>query len=442
MATESLAGFLLGTARRLSQPKSLIPVSPETLYHRVWDEVTRRIVDPSWLPCDWNQWRHRFDGRIRTDEQAVQRANEMLASIQDWNTYLTSAEEVRREMTVSGIGMTCAFKRGADRNYIMHRDGGPMPDTDADGHPIITVTEGGPAWKAGMRTGDTIARVDGVETAGCSYRWLSSRVTGRKGTYATILLGKSELGIWTPLFIPRMPLAEAPSVTTDQIDGVGYIKLLNFTSESQEALERVLQELHGVDSIIVDLRENNGGYHSPAIAMTSMFLKEGTIVRTEERIAGDANSPQYVTKTTWLTKDQLLVQTARHDTPPSVTRGRRTPFMVAGKRIFVLINDNSASCAELFAGALKDNGAAILIGIPSAGKGTGQFPLEMPNGTRLEISVDRYFTPSGVWPGDGGNRVSPGIAPNVVVEPRASVFVVGSVADNQLATAYELALQG
>jgi carboxyl-terminal processing protease len=421
----------------LAQPRSLIPASPQTLYHLVWQEVSRRIVDPSWLPTDWDCWLHKFDGRICNTDQAVERANEMLRSVKDWHTYMMNADEVHKEAQgLAGIGMTCGFKRDADRNLIIHADGGPVPQTDVDSHPIIRITPHGPAWRAGLRTGDTIVRVDGVSTIGCSYRWLWQHITGKRGSHVALLLGTSGLGLNFPVFVPREPLQEAPTAEATVLDsGIGYINLREFSKDSQRQMEEALRQLRSASGLIVDLRNNIGGAHKPAVAISSMFVEQGVLVRTEERIPGDPKNPLYLRKETFVCGDTLVVASTSPGATLTHSRSSRTPFLVAGKRVVVLIHGDAVSCAELFAGAVKDNGAATLIGTNTAGKGIGQLPLEMANGTRLDITVDRYFTPKGTWPGDGGIRVATGISPNIVVEPVKSVFDIGSADDNQLAAA-------
>jgi carboxyl-terminal processing protease len=437
LLSEDLAGLLTGVARKLAQPRSLIPVSPEKLYHMVWQEVSRRIVDPDWLPADWEQWLHKFDGRIRTTEQAVERANEMLRSVKDWYTYLSGPEQVRRELQgLAGIGMTCGYQLDHARNFVLHADGSPLLQPDEGGHPIVRVNPRGAGFSAGLRTGDTIIRVDGVSTAGCSGRWLWQHITGKKGSYVSLLLGKSGMGLTVPLFIQRQPLAQARSAEARVVaTGIGYINLREFSPDSQGQMEEALWQLKDVSALILDLRENIGGVHSAAIAISSMFIEKGLLVATEERIAGDPASQQYVRKETLLFDDNLVVRSYVNGGAPTVSRSSRRPWLVRGKHVVVLINGDAISCAELFAGAVKDNGAATLIGTSTAGKGIGQLPLEMPNGACLEITVDRYFTPSGRWPGDGGNRVANGVTPNIEVEPDKAVFDIGSAEDNQLSAA-------
>lgn len=111
--------------------------------------------------------------------------------------------------------------------------------------------------------------------------------------------------------------------------------------------------------------------------------------------------------------------------------------MSGGKEIVILVNGHSASAAEMFTGALKDNGRAVVVGEQTFGKGIGQMIIPFPNGTMLGVTTLRYFTPSGTWLGDGSSQHH-GITPDHVVKQETKVLRPGSETDNQLKFALEL----
>ena len=150
--------------------------------------------------------------------------------------------------------------------------------------------------------------------------------------------------------------------------------------------------------------------------ITSLFLETGKIVAIRHRLPGDPCSPIYHTTNFNLSATAIELE-GRSSSPLSSMQQNtvpRLPYMAGGKQLVVLVNEASASAAELMAGALKDNRAATVIGTPTYGKGTGQSLITLKGGAQLAITTLQYFTPSGLCPGDG-NGAGPGIVPDIVV---------------------------
>ncbi|MCC7529594.1 MAG: hypothetical protein IT342_13805 [Candidatus Melainabacteria bacterium] len=199
--------------------------------------------------------------------------------------------------------------------------------------------------------------------------------------------------------------------------GIGYLKIRQFGGEetADQAL-KALAELKQTTAIVVDLRDNPGGQLGTAMQITSLFLESGKIATVKQRIPGDPHSPIYHTMDFNLSASAIELDGRTAETLSLSHRDSkpRLPYMAGGKQLAVLVNEASASASELMAGALKDNRAATIIGAPTYGKGTGQSVITLNRGAQLRITTMKYFTPSGLCPGDG-NGSGPGITPDIEV---------------------------
>ncbi|RKX98621.1 MAG: hypothetical protein DRP54_08095 [Spirochaetes bacterium] len=151
-------------------------------------------------------------------------------------------------------------------------------------------------------------------------------------------------------------------------DHIGYIRISQFSENTPEALKKQYMDLYnkGMDSVIIDLRNNPGGLLSSVVQIADLFLDNGTIVSTKGR-----NPSQ----------DQVF--TAHKE------------LLLPELPMIVLVNEGSASASEIFAGAMKDNKRAIIVGEKTFGKGSVQTVRELPNGAGIRITTALYFTPSG-----------------------------------------------
>ncbi len=441
VVTTTLIGVM---ALALFLGSRLFVATPHQLYHRAWETVGQHIYDPATLG-DWKQWEHKFDDRIKTSEDAVKYANEMLKSIKDRYTYMLSpdqvaAEQRRSEGNFVGIGIVFDIKVDpATQEPVLDAKGNPQPNTDSKGYPVIRqVMDGSPAKTAGLKAGDSIATIDGTNTAGKTLEELVKLLRNKEGT--SVDLGVMRGATKLPNAVITRAAISTPAVTWKLLPGnIGYIRLHGFDQlDAIDEMKDAMTQLAGASSIIFDLRDNPGGYVHNAIGITSLFIKEGTVVQIKTRVPGDPANPQYDTETVRLETNAIVRETQRSNAKGTkVSRDTRVPYMLNGRPLVVLVNGHSASASEMTAGALKDHGF-ILIGEKTFGKGIGQAVLPMPNGTRLHVTSLRYLTPSGYWPGDGGNSVSNGIKPNVEVKPQGKNIEPGSERDNQLKSAIEL----
>ena len=232
---------------------------------------------------------------------------------------------------------------------------------------VITPLVGTPAEAAGILPGDQIIRIDGDSTEGITLSEASYRIRGENGTEVVLTI-LHEDGEVVDIPIIRDTIVIDP-VETDRLDEgtIGYIRLLRFeeedsTTQIDEAIASL--DLESLTGLILDLRNNGGGYMPAAIDIASRFVDEGIVLQTSDRLSGDRRY--------W-------------------SRGNR----VANVPLVVLINRGTASAAEILAGAIRDNDMGILIGEQSFGKGVYQQLIDFEDGSALKVTIGEYYTPSG-----------------------------------------------
>lgn len=236
---------------------------------------------------------------------------------------------------------------------------------------VQNVVANGPAERAGILAGDKIVTVDGQKFVGkeVTAEEAQHRLKGEKGTkvkIGVVRYGSSKVLEYT---ITRDEIKTKSISATYMIDdNTGYIKVKNFGETTYPELILSLAELsqQNFKNLIIDLRDNTGGYLESAVQMANEFLPSNSlIVYTEGR-----KSPR---------KDYKSDGRGSYQNIPLV----------------VLINENSASASEIFAGAMQDNDRAQIVGIRSFGKGLVQQPIGFNDGSMIRLTVARYYTPSG-----------------------------------------------
>ncbi len=413
--------------------------TPQNLYHRFWQAAPAFIYDPGEMK-DWDQWKHKYDAQIKTDEDAVKFANEMVGSLKDPFTRVHSAEEaaaMKQEATGSfaGIGIGLGYKADADDKPVLDAAGEVLAKTNADGYPVIDkVFDDGPAAKAGIQLGDAIKSANGVELKDKTLKDVVAQLKGKPGTSLRLVIESK--GVERAVDVTR-GVIKTPSVITKTFGDVGYVQLTGFEQNDTIAQMRAaLVKLQSSKSLIVDLRGNPGGRVDICIDLVGMFIEEGDVVSIRNRVpfGGYSKTSYHYTKT-GLTVSELDEDTGKVTTETA----QREAYLVGGKSVIILVNGHSASASEMFTGALKDNNRVTVVGQQTFGKGIGQMMLPMPNGTVLRVTTLRYFTPNGTWLGDGSSKHH-GLAPHHEVVPGTG-FKPMTESDNQLDFALKL-LQG
>ena len=237
---------------------------------------------------------------------------------------------------------------------------------------IISPIDASPAARAGIRAGDKIVAVDGQAVEGAALADSVARIRGAPGTVVHLSVGRQSAA--TPLeFAIERAIVSVHSVRYELLEpGYGYLRISQFSEttgpdvgEALGALQKLAAgRLHG---IVLDLRNNPGGVLDAAVEVSDAFLERGIIVTAEGR------APEAT----------FRMDAAAGD-------------LAHGARIAVLVNQGSASAAEIVAGALHDNGRATLFGRKTFGKGSVQTVLPLADGQALKLTTSRYFTPSGV----------------------------------------------
>ncbi|MEP7313916.1 MAG: S41 family peptidase [Pseudomonadota bacterium] len=242
--------------------------------------------------------------------------------------------------------------------------------TGERGVEVLRPIEGAPAAVAGMRAGDVIIGIDGVDVTKEDVDQTIARLRGRAGT--TVRINVRREGVATPLaFNLRRTQVEVHSVSSQMLEpGYGYLRIVQFSETTSADVRSALADLQltarELKGLVIDLRNNPGGLLDSAVEIADDFLESGNIVSAEGR-SSDARF--------------------RMDA--------RAGDLLKGAPITVLVNGGSASAAEILAGALRDNRRATLIGRKTYGKGSVQTVMPLSEGRALKITTSRYFTPSG-----------------------------------------------
>ena len=234
---------------------------------------------------------------------------------------------------------------------------------------VVSPIEGTPAYKAGIKAGDKIIKVEDKPTQDMTLMEAVKSIRGPKGSKVNLSIMREGIEKLLEFSITRdvIPLISVKhNLLTPEI---GYLRISNFQSNTTKDLELALKDIENgreLNGLILDLRNNPGGLLSQAIEVSDLFLDSGLIVSTQGR-----------------DKSQNIKATAHKN-----EKNRSYP-------IIVLINGGSASAAEIVAGALQDNKKALVLGTRSFGKGSVQTILPLSDGSGLRLTTARYYTPSG-----------------------------------------------
>ena len=305
----------------------------------------------------------RFIGDAEFSEILDGAASGMISGIGDqWSSYI-SADELaayndNRSNSYVGIGITVSKNVG---EYMY----------------ISEVNPTGGAYNAGMLPGDYVKSVEGIDILDMELESVTELIKGEEGTKVDITIIRDGKDI--NVSVERLRVVEA-SIEYEMIGNVGYIRILNFydntAADFKSAVETVIAE--GAAGLVFDVRYNGGGYLRELYQMLDYVLPEGVIFRTEDREGNEYTEES----------DASCV-----DMP-----------------IAVLINDMSISAAEYFAAVISEYNWGTLVGINTLGKGYSQELIYLSDGSAVNLSTRRYFTPNGIC------LAGVGLTPDIVVE--------------------------
>lgn len=251
---------------------------------------------------------------------------------------------------------------------------------------VVSPIKGSPADKAGVMAGDRVIEIDGKSADSLSVDQAVKMIRGEKGTSVTITFYRDSIKETIERTLVR-DIITAPTIETEQKDGVFIIRLFSFTAQSSRLFRDALREFSksNTTKLIVDLRGNPGGYLGEAWDIASWFVPAGETIVTEDF---GKNGEEQVFR----------------------SKGYGLSSIKRGLKTVVLVNQGSASASEIVAGALKVNGNAKLVGETTFGKGSVQELVQITPNTSLKVTIAKWLTP------DGHNLSEGGLVPDYEVK--------------------------
>ena len=343
------------------------------LFGEVLDKINKEYVD-----------------EIDQSESMDSAINGLLQSLDPYSAYMSP--EIFKEMKTEtsgefgGLGIEVSMESGVVKVIS------PIDDT--------------PASRAGIKSGDYIVKIDGIQVQGKSLTEAVELMRGLVGTEIELTIRRRGEKKALTFVIVRETI-EIQSVKSELLEkNIGYLRLTSFNENSAEQIEKKIRKLEknkDISAYILDLRNNPGGLLSQAIKISDFFLNNGEIVSTKSR--------KKIENRKWFAKKGDLTN---------------------GKTLIVLINYGSASASEIVAGALQDQKRAILLGENSYGKGSVQSIIPLKNKGAIRLTVAKYYLPSGKSISDVG------VSPDIEVSEQSENFKIKTETDNQLNYAIKL----
>ena len=280
-----------------------------------------------------------------------------------WSYYLTAEEkssyDEQMQNAYVGIGVTITAQK------------------ELGGMRIEAVTADGPAKEAGLLTGDIITEVEGEKTLDLGMTGTRTKVRGEEGTFVTLTILRGEESF--PVSVERRSI-QTPVATYEMLDGqIGYIKIANFDTRCAEETNAAMDELIAQDAkaLIFDVRNNGGGYKNELVKVLDKILPEGILFQSEDY--------------------QGSKQIDRSDAD------------CIDLPMAVLVNQDSYSAAEFFAAAIQEYDWGTVVGTKTVGKGNFQTAFTLSDGSMLNLSIGKYYTPQ------GRSLTDTGITPDVEI---------------------------
>lgn len=264
---------------------------------------------------------------------------------------------------------------------------------------VIAPLPDSPAEAAGLRAQDMILAVDGKDATEFEFGELINAIRGPEGTSVTLSVMREGFDEPRDFTITRKTITITSTTYTQRPDGIAYIELTQFSESATDEMTTIAEQVVAANAkgIILDLRNNPGGFLDSAVEVASLFVDQNPIV-SEEKKGGEQE-----------------------------TYNRVGDATLKGIPLVVLVNGGSASASEIVAGAIQDREAGQLVGTKTFGKGSVQEVEELPGGSILRLTIAKWLTPS------GREINGTGIEPDVVVEGEAT-----AESDPQLDKAVEI----
>ncbi len=385
------AGLLAGWSGLLPNPISRQPAGVEGTFKPFWEAW--HLVDDYYVDRQAVNARHMTDGAI----------SGMLDSLGDTGhtTYLTPDEAHRMDEDIKGQMVGIGIRLG-------ERQGRPT---------VVAVLPDTPAQKGGVRPGNVLLQVDGKDIKDRSPSQIVALVTGPANTEVKLTVSRTGESQPVTLTLTRAQI-QVPDVSWHMLQGrpMAHLAILQFGEKADAQLREALEQApkEGARGLVIDVRLNPGGLKNQAVAVSSEFLKDGNVF-----IEQDASGKR---------------------TPVAVKAGGVAPDIP----IVVLIDEGTASSAEIFAGAIQDHGRGRLVGTKTFGTGTVLQPFELSDHSAVLLAVAEWLTPNGrrIWHEGIKPDVSVPLPPGALILPdesgRMSQAELDKSSDKQLIKAIEL----
>ncbi len=337
-------------------------IAPERLYINAWRTAKLEYADNTMNNQDWNRWRNRYHGKIKNMDDANIAISTMLYSLNDIYTRFLQSNSYKRQKVIMESKIT-----GLGLNFNK---------TD-DGIIVNNIIKNSPAEAEELMPGDKIIKINDKYVMLMSDEDIQKCIEAKKGENVTLVIKRG----WT-ILTKTLKAEDVPIETMEYRitkDNIGIIKLSNVMGEKAlEDFQTVLDKTQETKGIIIDLRNNYGGILANAVQMADLMIKDGLIVNIKSR--GKIKYKLYA------------------DEDASFEE----------KPIVILVNNKTASAAEILAGALKYNLKAVLMGENTYGKNAIQHVIPLANRTGLIITSEKYILP------DGQDINNKGIIPDYV----------------------------
>lgn len=313
----------------------------------------------------YDKLRADYDGELNADDILSGIKHGLAEAAGDpYTTYFTADENEEFNGDVNGTFVGIGAELSTENNLVI----------------IATPLAGFPAEKAGVKARDIILKIDGEDATQLSVADAVKKIRGEKGTTVKLTLLRDKQQIEVEIVRDTITI---PSVNSKVEGGIGYLQISRFGNDTALLAQQAAESFkaQGVTGIIVDVRNNPGGYLDQAVKVASLWVDKGKTVVDERR-------------------NNVSIRTDK------AIGGN----ILSGIPTIVLMNGGSASASEILAGALKDNGAATLYGEKTFGKGSVQQVEQFEDSSALKVTVARWYTPS------GKNINKEGISPDVEVK--------------------------
>ena len=321
-----------------------------------WRIVNQSYVDETFNHQNWWLMRQNSIKKpLNSKEETYTAIEEMLATLEDPFTRLLRPEQyhslqVNTSGELSGVGLQINI------------------DPESGFVEVVTPLIGSPAESAGIKPRDYILEIDGISTNTLTLDESAARMRGKVGTKVSLKVQskKKEATHMVELVRDRISLNPVyANLREDSETPIGYVRLNQFSANATKEIAHAVDKLdkEGAEAYILDLRNNPGGLLQAGVEIARLWLDEGTIVYTVNRQGTIGSFDSFGSALT-------------------------------NKPLVVLVNQGSASASEILAGALQDNGRALLVGEKTFGKGLIQSLFELPDGAGLAVTVAKYETPS------------------------------------------------